>query len=122
LISKLTVEDRKISVLIDESTTLGKQSTLIVYIKTFLDEKEEIIFLDLIALEIQKAETITTQVLNCLYSYGLTQSHLKRNLICFACDGASVMVGRTSVVGKYFRINCNNRILLFGIVSIIDWS
>jgi hypothetical protein len=32
LVSKLTVEDRKISVLIDESTTLGKQCTLIVYI------------------------------------------------------------------------------------------
>jgi hypothetical protein len=64
LISELTAEDRKMSVLIDESTTLGKQSTSIVYIKTFLDEKEEIIFLDLTALENQKPETITNQVSN----------------------------------------------------------
>jgi uncharacterized protein YpiB (UPF0302 family) len=67
LVSKLTVKDRKISVLIDESTTLDKQSILIVEIKTFLDGKEETIFLDLIALENQKAETNTTQVLNCLF-------------------------------------------------------
>jgi hypothetical protein len=100
LISKLSVEDQKISVLIDGSKTLGKQSTLVVYIKTFLDEKEEIMFDDLIALENQRAQTITTHVLNCLYSYGLTQSYLKINLICFACDGASVMVGTTSDVGE----------------------
>jgi hypothetical protein len=108
-------------VLVDESTTLGKQSTLIAYIKTFLDEKEEIIFLDLIALENQKAETITTQVLNCFYSYGLTQSYLKRNLICFACDGASVMVVRNSGVGKVLQNKLQQRIL-FGTVSVIDWS
>jgi hypothetical protein len=45
LISKLTVENRKISVLTDESTTLDKQSTLIIYIKTFLDEKGKQYFL-----------------------------------------------------------------------------
>jgi hypothetical protein len=64
LISKLTVEDWKIFKLIDESTTLGKQSTLIVYIKTLRYEKEEIIFIDLIALENHKSETITTRVLS----------------------------------------------------------
>jgi hypothetical protein len=71
-------------VLIDESTILGKQSSLIVYIKTFLHEKEKMIFIDLIALENQKAENITIKVLNCL----LLKVNLKRNLICFACDGA----------------------------------
>jgi hypothetical protein len=42
----------------DQSTTLGKLSTLTVYIKTFLDEEEEIIFLDLNSEGSQKAETI----------------------------------------------------------------
>jgi hypothetical protein len=92
-------------VLTDESITLGKQSIFIVYIKTFLDKKEEIIFLDLIALESQMAETITSQIWNCLYSYGLTQSYRKRNLIFFACDGASVMVGRNLALGNCFRTN-----------------
>lgn len=71
--SKLTVEDIKISVIVDESTNLGKQCTLILYTKNILDGKEKIIFLGLVALENSKAEIITTQFLNCLSSYGLTQ-------------------------------------------------
>jgi hypothetical protein len=79
---------------------LANNLLLIVYIKTFLDEKEEIILLDLIALENQKAKTITTQVLNCLYSYGLIQSYLKNKSDLLRMRWSSVVVGRISGVGK----------------------
>lgn len=103
LMSKLIAENQKLSVLIDESTTLGKESVLIVYIKTFINGKEELIFLDLIALSNQKAETIVTELLNCLHSYGLSEAYLEKHLICLTCDGASVMVGKVSGVGKLLK-------------------
>jgi len=59
---KLTSEDHKFSLLIDESTTLSRESALILYIKTTLNGKDEIVFLDLVTLSDQKANTITNEI------------------------------------------------------------
>jgi hypothetical protein len=51
--------DGKISILIDEGTTLSKLSTLIIYLKC---EIAKDLFLDLIQLPDQTAETITDEL------------------------------------------------------------
>jgi hypothetical protein len=111
LLSELIVEDRKISVLIYESTLLGKKSALIVHTKTFLDVKEEVRLIDLTALEIRKAETMKVRIFSFLLSYSLLQSDLLRKLICFECGGASWWAERL-VLENCFTIECNNLIPL----------
>ena len=48
--AKLIAQKSKFSVLIDESTTISKLSTLIVFISAVIDEEVQLIFLDLIQL------------------------------------------------------------------------
>jgi len=40
------------------------------------------------------------QLLSCLNKHKFSHEFLVQNFICFACDGASNMIGRKSVVGK----------------------
>lgn len=90
----------KISILIDESTTLSDKSTLIVYLKceTSKDLPPNVLFLDLIELPNQTADSIFEALLGCLNNYGFALEYLKDNFIAFACDGASVMLGKKSGV------------------------
>ena len=92
----------KISVLIDESTTLSKKSTLIVYLKcqSVKFEEPHFIFLDLIELQMGTAAAITEALLSCLSKYGFNDVYLKQNLISFTSDGASVMLGKKSGVAQ----------------------
>ncbi|KAK9693494.1 protein of unknown function (DUF4371) [Popillia japonica] len=90
----------KISILIDESTSLSDKSTLIVYLKceTSKDLPPNVLFLDLIELPNQTADSIFEALLGCLKKYGFDREYLKENLVAFACDGASVMLGKKSGV------------------------
>ncbi|XP_050516420.1 E3 SUMO-protein ligase KIAA1586-like [Diabrotica virgifera virgifera] len=90
----------KISILIDESTSLSDKSTLIVYLKceTSKDLPPNVLFLDLIELPNQTADSIFEALLGCLKKYGFDFEYLKENLVAFACDGASVMLGKKSGV------------------------
>ncbi|KAK9679696.1 hypothetical protein QE152_g39794 [Popillia japonica] len=76
----------KISILIDESTTLSNKSTLIVYLKceTSKDLPPNILFLDLIELPNQTADSIFEVLLGCLKKYGFDREYLKENLVAFA--------------------------------------
>lgn len=95
---------RKISVLIDESTTLSKKTTLVVVIRSNFEdsssnlERTYVFNLDLIELTDSTAENITKDLLICLNKYGFDQTFLEEHLIAFACDGASVMIGKKSGV------------------------
>lgn len=108
LTSNLINENKKFSVLIDESTTLGKESVLIIYIQTCLREKEELIFLDLISIKRQSAPVILEALLECFSSYGLNEEFLQKNLICFTSDGASTMLGKNSGVSKLLKDRLKN--------------
>lgn len=100
----------KLSVLIDKSTTLGSMSTLIVYLKCETDKTSDphFMFLDLIELPNQQADTIVHHLLKCLAGYGFDDSYLKKHLIAFASDGASVMLGRKSGVAKQLLVRYPN--------------
>jgi len=102
---KLVAVKAKLSVLIDESTTISHVTVLCVYIKSSVDGVSDpiFIFLDLIELSNQTSSTIADSLLLCLFDYGFTQNYLEQNWISFACDGASVMLGRRSGVATILQ-------------------
>ena len=99
-ICKMVIDsDTKMSIIIDESTTISKTSALIIYIKVCLPEPTTF-FLDIIELDDQGAESIFSTLMECLDMYGFTLHVLSEKLICFASDSASVMLGSRSGVAS----------------------
>ena len=99
-ICKIVIDsDTKMSIIIDESTTISKKSALIIYIKVCLPEPTTF-FLDIIELDDLGAECIFSTLMECLDMYGFTLHVLSEKLICFASDGASVMLGSQSGVAS----------------------
>jgi len=93
---KKIIENRcKITVLADESTSVGYKSILLVFLKASVDgEMEPIAFpLDLIELDSLSAAHIKEQLMNCLFKSGFTTELLQGVFIGFCSDGASVMLG-----------------------------
>jgi len=98
IVSDIVKSGSKISVLIDESTTLSTVSAMVVYFKTSISSKDPIsIFLDLVELRLQKADNIVNQLIDCLHKSGFDDTFLKNNLISFVSDGASVLVNKKMV-------------------------
>lgn len=72
----------KLFVLIDESTILSHLSVMIVYIKAAINNTYPVfIFLDLVELESQTAECITSQLINCLKDAGFPEEFLQKHWI-----------------------------------------
>ena len=92
-------EDLKLCVIVDEASTISSNPVLIVYVKIENCKISSTIFLELVELEGQGAETIHRCLLKCLHNVGFTMEYLQRNLIAFRSDGASVVLGRSSGVG-----------------------
>lgn len=107
LVTKIITSMSKISIIIDESTTLSKKSTLIIYIRVCLANhgmsSPVNLYLDLIELQSTNANGIFQALLECLQSYGITKQILRSYLVSVACDGAAVMLGRKSGVCKLLR-------------------
>ena len=89
--------DTKMSIIIYESTTISKKSALIIYIKVCFPEPTTF-FLDIIELNDQEAECIFSTLMECCDMYEFTSHVQSEKLICFASDGASVMLGSRSGV------------------------
>lgn len=65
--------DLKIGILIEESTTLSKKTTLIICIRTmFPDFRERVILCSVVALSNTSALSIVVPVLSCLHKHGFT--------------------------------------------------
>ncbi|XP_063302262.1 E3 SUMO-protein ligase KIAA1586-like [Pelobates fuscus] len=89
----------KISVYIDESTTVSNHSVLIVYIRASVNGKDPVtFFLDLLDLPKADAQSIEATLLACLFKFGFSNDFLAENWIGACSDGASVMLGRKSGV------------------------
>ena len=96
--------DTKIAIIVDESTTLSQKSTLIVYLRCCLQDEISTVFIDLIELSAQDSDTIVKEILQLLtFKCHLTDDFLRRNLVAFCADGASVMTGKTSGVGTVLK-------------------
>ena len=91
----------KISVMLDESTTVSRKSCMVVFLFTPwpMDEKCDECFsfpLGLVELESLKADHIVSSLLELLKKNGFENSYLEQNLIGACSDGASVMLGKNS--------------------------
>jgi hypothetical protein len=97
LLKKIVDSESKISLIIDESTTLSKKSTLIVFARVFLQEfslTEPInLFIDSIELDDVTANGIFTALISYLEFLVVTEEFLTENLVSLTCDGAAVMFG-----------------------------
>lgn len=111
--SKIKIEGGKISIMLDESTSLSSKSVVIVYLKceTNKDNDPETLLLDLIELTDQKSETVFEAVIKSLTKYGFDNDYLKKNLVAFTSDGANVMLGKRSGVAARFLTEFPNLII-----------
>ena len=67
---KIMAKNLKVCIIIDEASTISSQSVLIIYLKVEDCNAPPAIFLDLVELEAQDAETIYTTMLNSIYNVG----------------------------------------------------
>jgi len=83
------------AVLIDESTSFGKISSLIIYLRTTFDQEigPVTFFLDLVPLSDATATGIFTALIDCLHKHRLDDDVLGEILLGIGTDGAAVMLG-----------------------------
>ena len=84
---------------------MGDKSTLIEFLRASVDGKAAPINfpLDLVELESQCASHIADKIVDCLLKNGYTIELLQGLFIGFCSDGASVMLGTKSGVGKLLK-------------------
>ena len=105
LLTKIIESRSKINVLADESTRVGDKPTLIVFLRDSVDGKAASInfSLDIVELESLCASHIADKIVDCLLKNGYTIELLQELFIGFCSDGASVMLGTKSGVGKLLK-------------------
>lgn len=96
---------RKICVIVDESTSLSKKTMLVICLRTAIGSNEEIItfFFDIVELTETSAKSIKSAIITNLCFYGMNDEFLKKNLVAFVSDGASTMLGRIAGVGTQLQ-------------------
>ncbi|KAK4875078.1 hypothetical protein RN001_011500 [Aquatica leii] len=130
IVKQIQEVNGKISVLIDESSSLGSKSTLIVYLKCEFSKEHlpHYLLLDLVELQDQTSKTVADTLLNCLDKHMFHDEFLKENLVAFASDGASVMLDKKLGVSeillkKYYNLivwHCLNHRLELALCEAID--
>ncbi|XP_073672010.1 E3 SUMO-protein ligase KIAA1586-like [Paramisgurnus dabryanus] len=129
IVDSIVSSSSKLSVLIDEATSLSHKSAMIVNIKASFDgATPEFVFLELVELESQRAEDIEQALLNCLDTAGFSKEWLQMNWVSFVSDGASVMLGKNSGVAtrltarypNLFTWHCLNHRLELAVSNAVD--
>ncbi|XP_043277820.1 zinc finger MYM-type protein 1-like [Venturia canescens] len=89
------------SLIIDETTDVGTKKSLAIIIRFFDEMKMSVVdrFLGLVQIESATAESIFSTILKCLKEVGIPFA----NMIGFAADNASTMMGKTNGVQARFR-------------------
>mgnify|MGYP003423545848 FL=1 len=78
----LVSNKHKFAVLIDESTTISKSATMILYIRTSFDGMQPVtFFLDLVELQCFNAASITLSLLQCLNKHGFSDEFIKEHFV-----------------------------------------
>ncbi|XP_050508544.1 E3 SUMO-protein ligase KIAA1586-like [Diabrotica virgifera virgifera] len=97
----------RFALIIDESTTLSKKSTLILYLRVCLKklnkESPVHLFLDLVELENVTSRGIFNAVMKWLEGHKIDENVLKSRLVALACDGVAVMLGGKSGIGVLLK-------------------
>ena len=101
--NKIIEKNKKVCIIVDEASSISNKPVLIIYLKIEDCDCPPTVFLDLVELNGLGAEAIYTTLLNSLHNAGFSDKYLKKNLIVFCSDGASVMIGRSSGVGTRLK-------------------
>jgi len=102
LINKII--NKKVSLIIDESTSVSNKSVLAVYIRLSYFDSDNVsdeafsFLLGLVELDSLSADSITKKLLSYLRLNKFSDQYLSKNLIRVCSDGASTMVGKSSGV------------------------
>ncbi|XP_070800771.1 E3 SUMO-protein ligase KIAA1586-like [Pituophis catenifer annectens] len=96
MFSSIIARNLKICLITDEASTVSCKPVLIVFLKVEDSEDPPTIFVELVELKKQDAETICSAVFESLHKVGFTRDYLQKNAFC--SDGASVMLGRKTGV------------------------
>ncbi|KAJ3583021.1 hypothetical protein NHX12_034545, partial [Muraenolepis orangiensis] len=129
IVHSIVTSSSKLSVLIDEATSISHKSAMIVNLKVSVDgATPELLFLELVELESQRAKDIEEALLNCLDTAGFTEEWLQKNWVSFVSDGASVMLGKNSGVAtrltarypNLFTWHCMNHRLELAVSDAVD--
>uniref|UniRef100_A0A3P9DGL4 HAT C-terminal dimerisation domain-containing protein n=1 Tax=Maylandia zebra TaxID=106582 RepID=A0A3P9DGL4_9CICH len=128
VVNDIVMNERKLCVLIDESTTISGKSVLVVCLRSAISsENPDTIFFELIELQGTTAKDITEALLGCLHNNGFDPHYLQEHLLAFACDGASVMLGRKAGVAAQlcskfpylFVWHCSNHRLELAVCDVL---
>uniref|UniRef100_A0A3P9DK26 HAT C-terminal dimerisation domain-containing protein n=1 Tax=Maylandia zebra TaxID=106582 RepID=A0A3P9DK26_9CICH len=128
VVNDIVMNERKLCVLIDESTTISGKSVLVVCLRSAISsENPDTIFFELIELQGTTAKDITEALLGCLHNNGFDPHYLQQHLLAFACDGASVMLGRKAGVAAQlcskfpylFVWHCSNHRLELAVCDVL---
>jgi hypothetical protein len=98
LCKELVNSGAKISLILDESTTVAGSAVLILYLRSLVCGKVTSFFLDLVELSGSDSKSITTAITSTMCNHGFDENYLSIHLIGVCSDGASVMVGKHSGV------------------------
>jgi len=104
IVTNIIETGAKLSVLIDETTTVSAVCGMVVFIKASISCDDPIfIFLDLVELVSQTAENIVNQLIECSKESGFNDHYLINNWISFVSDGASVLLGKKTVWRNVYK-------------------
>ncbi|KAJ3583030.1 hypothetical protein NHX12_034540 [Muraenolepis orangiensis] len=129
IVHSIVTSSSKLSVLMDEASSISHKSAMIVNVKVSVDgATPELLFLELVELESQRAKDIEEALLNCLDTAGFTEEWLQKNWVSFVSDGASVMLGKNSGVAtrltarypNLFTWHCMNHRLELAVSDAVD--
>lgn len=102
LCSAILGRTQKVSIMLDESTTVSKKSTMVVYLRTVWPLDDEVTCfafpLELVELSSMTADSLIQCLLKLLRDHGFTNDYLSSHLLGACSDGASVMLGKNSGV------------------------
>ncbi|XP_074872882.1 E3 SUMO-protein ligase KIAA1586-like [Carettochelys insculpta] len=113
IVSRIIETKSKITVLVDEYSTLAQKSTLIIFLKASVDGvMNPVAFpLDLVELDNTSVESIKQNIIKCLQCYGFTMDLLTEVFLSFCSDGANVMLGVKAGLGRLLQKDFPNLIL-----------
>jgi len=128
LCKDILLKNKKFGLIVDESTSLSKKSCLVIYLRAFVVDKPSNIFLSLVELENQCANTICDAILSELSKNGFDKTYMQKNLVSFTSDGTSVMLGKKNGVGTQMKTmfpqiilwHCLNHRLELAVADAID--
>jgi len=113
LVSHVIQSGSKFSLMVDESTNVSQQQSMIVYIRAEFDRVACNYFLDCIPVAQTNAESLFESLMSCLHALGFTDEILKTQMIGFCSDGASNMTGKFKGLATLLKQTVGQHLQIF---------